>query len=223
MFGTILNAVRNEGIRRGAYVGLSASILRQMTYSLARFSTYDMFKSEMARKAGGDPNKVGAVKMGLAASLAGGIGGVVGNPADIVLVRMIGDVNHAPEHRKNYRNWCVAGLQEPEVLAELTSSGSFDGLLRMIREEGVQSLFRGLGPNVARAVLMNASQLATCVLLRGSVPARGADLGFDLADTIPLSSRYCEQIYSRRGLGCTSARARWRQVSPLQCIWRDFV
>ena len=38
---------------------------------------------------------------------------------------------------------------------------SFDGVFRMVREEGVSSLFRGAGPNVARAVLMNASQLAT--------------------------------------------------------------
>ena len=33
----------------------------------------------------------------------------------------------------------------------------------MVREEGVGSLARGVGPNVFRAVLMNASQLASCV------------------------------------------------------------
>ena len=31
----------------------------------------------------------------------------------------------------------------------------------MFREEGPASLFRGLVPNVTRAILMNASQLAT--------------------------------------------------------------
>ena len=31
----------------------------------------------------------------------------------------------------------------------------------MVREEGVSSLARGVGPNVFRAVLMNASQLAS--------------------------------------------------------------
>lgn len=107
MFGTLVNAVKTEGIRRGAYVGLSASILRQMSYSLTRFSVYDKLKIRMAKAKGGDPNKVGAIQMGLAASVAGGIGGLVGNPADIVLVRMVGDVNHAPEHRKHYRNWYV--------------------------------------------------------------------------------------------------------------------
>ena len=33
----------------------------------------------------------------------------------------------------------------------------------MVREEGFSSLGRGLGPNVVRAVLMNASQLASYV------------------------------------------------------------
>lgn len=31
----------------------------------------------------------------------------------------------------------------------------------MVREEGVSSLARGVGPNVIRAVLMNSSQLAS--------------------------------------------------------------
>jgi len=33
--------------------------------------------------------------------------------------------------------------------------------LQMVREEGVSSLARGVGPNVFRAILMNASQLAS--------------------------------------------------------------
>jgi len=34
----------------------------------------------------------------------------------------------------------------------------------MVREEGASSLTRGIGPNVFRAILMNASQLASYVL-----------------------------------------------------------
>ena len=33
-----------------------------------------------------------------------------------------------------------------------------DGFVRMSREEGITSLFRGLGPNVNRAILMTSSQ-----------------------------------------------------------------
>lgn len=34
---------------------------------------------------------------------------------------------------------------------------AFDGVYRVVTEEGVAQLFRGLGPNLIRAVLMNVS------------------------------------------------------------------
>lgn len=45
----------------------------------------------------------------------------------------------------------------------------------MVREEGISSLSRGVGPNVFRAILMNASQLASYV----EVPARISALESD--------------------------------------------
>lgn len=61
---------------------------------------------------------------------------------EILMVRMQGDFAKPPEKRLNYKN-------------------SIHGLYRMVRDEGVSSLARGVGPNVFRAVLMNASQLAS--------------------------------------------------------------
>ncbi|KAJ2924228.1 hypothetical protein H1R20_g12866, partial [Candolleomyces eurysporus] len=61
---------------------------------------------------------------------------------EIVMVRLQGDFAKPPEQRFNYKH-------------------CFDALFRMVREEGVSSLARGVGPNVFRAVLMNASQLAS--------------------------------------------------------------
>lgn len=79
----------------------------------------------------------------LAGAFAGGIGGVVGNPADILLVRMTTDSVRPPESRRNYKN-------------------AIDGLIRLVREEGVSALGRGLGANTTRAVLMNVR--ARCLL-----------------------------------------------------------
>ena len=76
------------------------------------------------------------------ASTSGFLGGIAGNPADVLNVRMQHDMALAPEHRRNYRN-------------------AIDGLIRMSREEGWRSLFRGVWPNSMRAVLMTASQLAS--------------------------------------------------------------
>ena len=42
--------------------------------------------------------------MTLAATLAGGLGGIVGNPADIILVRMVADRVKPAQERYGYRN-----------------------------------------------------------------------------------------------------------------------
>lgn len=137
----LAESISQQGFRRGAYAGLSASIMRQLTYSVTRFGVYDLIKTRLS-----DGLEVGeplpAWKMAVAASVAGGLGGVAGNPADVILVRMTSDGGKAAADRLMYKN-------------------CFDGLFRVVKEEGVSSLFRGLGPNVARAVLMNSSQLAT--------------------------------------------------------------
>ncbi|GAA96672.1 uncharacterized protein L969DRAFT_90601 [Mixia osmundae IAM 14324] len=139
MFGTLAGSIRDAGIRKGAYTGLSASLLRQMTYSLTRFGVYDSFKTALRDKQDGS---LSVWKLALAAGGAGGLGGLAGNPADVILVRMIGDVNRPPAEQLRYRH-------------------CFDGLARIVNTEGALTLFRGLGPNVTRAILMNASQLAT--------------------------------------------------------------
>ena len=76
------------------------------------------------------------------ASTSGFLGGIAGNPADILNVRMQNDAALPAAERRNYKH-------------------AIDGLVRMIREEGFASIFRGVWPNSTRAVLMTASQLAT--------------------------------------------------------------
>lgn len=66
----------------------------------------------------------------------------MGNPADVVNVRMQRDAGLPAAQRRNYKH-------------------AFDGLYRMCREEGAKSLFKGVYPNSARAVLMTSSQLAS--------------------------------------------------------------
>lgn len=82
------------------------------------------------------------------ASTSGILGGLAGNPADVLNVRMQSDAALPPEKRRNYRN-------------------VFHGLTQMVRSEGVTSLFRGVVPNSARAVLMTTSQLVTYDIFKG--------------------------------------------------------
>jgi len=51
MIGTMINVARHEGIF-ALYTGLSASLLRQGTYSTVRFGTYDILKEKFGPKDG---------------------------------------------------------------------------------------------------------------------------------------------------------------------------
>lgn len=73
----------DSGIR-GLYTGLSASIFRQMTYSIVRLGAYEQLKAAASK--GG---KATTGQMVLCASAAGALGGLAGNPADIILVRCV--------------------------------------------------------------------------------------------------------------------------------------
>ncbi|KAG8686463.1 Mitochondrial dicarboxylate transporter, partial [Ceratobasidium sp. 394] len=136
MIASLQKTVRTAGVR-GLFDGISGTLFRQMTYSLCRFWAYD----ESKKLIHSGPNMPGW-KMALAGSMAGGIAGVVGNPGEILMVRMQGDFAKPPEKRLNYKH-------------------CFDGLYKMLRDEGVSSLTRGMAPNVFRSILMNASQLAS--------------------------------------------------------------
>ena len=107
---------------------------------LATNKVYDFLKAEFTkRKAGGELTTAErfATAMG-----AGGCGGIVGTPMDVCNVRMQDDGRLPAAQRRNYKH---VG----------------DAVVRIAREEGVGKLYSGLGPNVIRAMLMTAGQLAT--------------------------------------------------------------
>lgn len=137
MSGTFVHIIKHDGAR-GLYSGLSASLLRQLTYSTARFGIYEEFKTRFAPR-----DKPPSFPLLIAmASTSGFIGGFAGNVADVLNVRMQHDASLPPKQRRNYAH-------------------AFDGLIRMTREEGFASWFRGVGPNALRAAAMSASQLAS--------------------------------------------------------------
>ena len=139
---TFIHIIKNQGFL-GLYTGISAALLRALTYSTVRFGAYEELKSRFSPKP--SPTKP-KPKLDFSTLLAmsgaaGFVGGVAGNAGDILNVRMQSDFAKPQQDRRNYKH-------------------AIDGLFRMIRGEGPASLFRGVLPNASRAVLMNASQLA---------------------------------------------------------------
>ncbi|CAL5868212.1 uncharacterized protein PFLUO_LOCUS2436 [Penicillium psychrofluorescens] len=142
MVSTFAHIVRNNGVT-GLYSGLSAAVLRQLTYSTTRFGIYEELKQHFASPSpNSSTSSPGLFTLLGMACASGFIGGFAGNPADVLNVRMQHDAALPPAQRRNYKH-------------------ALHGLVQMTRTEGVRSLFRGVWPNSTRAVLMTASQLTS--------------------------------------------------------------
>jgi dicarboxylate transporter 10 len=142
--GTFVHIVKHDGFR-GLYSGLSASLLRQVTYSTMRFGVYEELKSRFSpsKNQDGTPAKPPSFVLLVAmASASGVVGGLAGNVADVINVRMQNDAALPAAQRRNYAH-------------------AIDGVVRMTREEGLASWFRGVGPSCIRAAAMTAGQLAS--------------------------------------------------------------
>lgn len=140
-YKTSLHALRGIIRTEGAmalYNGLSAGLLRQATYTTTRLGVYTMLFDKL-NTTGKPPNFFMKAAIGMT---AGAVGAFVGTPAEISLIRMTSDGRLPVEQRRNYKS-------------------VIDALMRITQEEGVLTLWRGCGPTVARAMVVNAAQLAS--------------------------------------------------------------
>jgi len=135
--GSVTKHILAEKGPTGLYAGLTAGVFRQLTYGLTRFGVYQVLEDNAKKTR--TPSFLERIGFGI---IAGASGALVGNPSEVALVRMSADSKSPIAERRNYKN--VA-----------------DALVRVVREEGVLALMRGLDSNIARCVLLNASQLAT--------------------------------------------------------------
>ncbi|XP_033213426.1 mitochondrial dicarboxylate carrier [Belonocnema kinseyi] len=131
-----VRVVKKQGIF-ALYNGLTASLLRQLTYSTTRFAFYEVGKQSLESP----ENPMPFYQKLVLAGLSGAAGGVVGTPGDLINVRMQNDVKVAPELRRNYKH-------------------ALDGLVRVWSEEGFLRLFSGCSTATGRAVLMTIGQLS---------------------------------------------------------------
>jgi len=66
----------------------------------------------------------------------------IGTPAEVALIRMTADGKLPPAERRGYKN-------------------AFNALYRISKEESVATLWKGAGPTVIRAMVVNGAQLAS--------------------------------------------------------------
>lgn len=123
------------------YTGLSAGLLRQAVYTTARLGFFDTFMGMFKARAAQQGKAIGFTERAAAGLTAGGLAAMIGNPADLALIRMQSDGLKPKEKRANYRS-------------------VIDALGRITKAEGVGALWAGATPTVVRAMALNFGQLA---------------------------------------------------------------
>lgn len=123
------------------YTGLSAGLLRQAVYTTARLGFFDTFMKRLTKRAENKGTKIGFAERAGAGLTAGGLAAMIGNPADLALIRMQSDGLKPAAQRANYKS-------------------VVDALSRIAKAEGVGALWSGAYPTVVRAMALNFGQLA---------------------------------------------------------------
>jgi solute carrier family 25 oxoglutarate transporter 11 len=134
----VRSIVRKEGFL-AIYNGLSAGFLRQATYTCGRLGLYTLLFERVSRGSQTPPSFATKAVLGMT---AGGISSLVCTPTEVSLIRMTSDGRLPLDQRRGYKH-------------------VFDALFRIAREEGVPALWRGCGPTILRAMVVNAAQLGT--------------------------------------------------------------
>ena len=139
-----LSIARNIVARDGfwdLYQGLSAGLLRQLVYGSLRLGLFGTFEQELERRAHEQGTTVGFGGRALAGITAGALAAFGGTPTEVALIQMQADSMRPLHQRMNY-------------------TSVFDTIRRLVKQEGVSSLWKGTGPTIIRAMSTNFGQLA---------------------------------------------------------------
>ena len=159
MFQDAITIVNKEGFFSGLYNGISASCLRQSTFSTLRhggYATLCLYLGQQYNNNNNNNNNTNLINdkkrpphpssnLSLMTKItcgiiAGGSAALISNPSDVVLIRMQAD-NHWPKHqRRGYSN-------------------AFNGIKKIIQHEKIKSLWIGCTPNILRATLITSTQI----------------------------------------------------------------
>ncbi|KAI5814084.1 mitochondrial carrier domain-containing protein [Pyronema omphalodes] len=156
---TITRDIIAQGRVLDLYSGLSAGLLRQAVYTTARMGFFSTFMTRFQATAKSENRSITFGERAGASLAAGGLGAILGNPADLALIRMQSDGLAPAASRKNY-------------------TSVLNALSRIAKSEGVLALWNGCLPTVARAMALNFGQLAFYSESKEQLKKMGAFKGF---------------------------------------------
>jgi solute carrier family 25 (mitochondrial oxoglutarate transporter), member 11 len=115
--------------------------MRQAVYTTARFGIF-LNLSDYVKNQRNEGKNLSFAQKGFCSLMAGGLGSIVGTPADLILIRMQTDNMLPPAERRNY-------------------TSVFNAVKRIPQEEGVLSLWKGGVPTMTRAMALNFGMFTT--------------------------------------------------------------
>lgn len=123
--------ILKEGGIRSLYRGTTATLLRDVPGSVAYFGGYEVVKKALT-PAGSKPEDLSVMAVLVAGGMAGVFNWTVAIPPDVLKSRL-------------------------QTAPEGTYKGVGDVFIKLVKNEGPQALFRGLGPAMIRAFPANAA------------------------------------------------------------------
>ncbi len=135
----IAKQMHAEGGVKGFYKGIDSALMRQAVYGTARLGLYFTFTDMYKNSHNGEFPTYAKIA---ASFTAGALGSAIGNPFDLALVRFQSDATLPKAEQRNYKH-------------------VFDAIYRISKEEGVISLWKGVGPTMGRAVSLNVAMLVS--------------------------------------------------------------
>lgn len=132
IFNAFYLIYKNEGFS-SLYKGLTASLLREATYSTIRLGMYEPFKVFLG---GTDRTHTPLWKKFAAGLCSGSCGAIVANPYDLLKVKM----------------QSIEGREKMSFFGEIWN---------ILKTEGIMGLYRGTLPNVTRGAILTATKMAT--------------------------------------------------------------
>jgi solute carrier family 25 oxoglutarate transporter 11 len=207
---TATNVVVKEGIA-GLYRGVTAGLLRQASFVGTKFLLYEQCKQAyLTQEVLQEEEKPLSFSELIVCGLFAGMGGaVVGNPFDLAMVRMQADGQLLAKNQRNYNN-------------------GFDAVVRITREEGVATLWRGCEATIARGSIITASQFAVYdqskyELLRRGLLEEGLCLSVVASIISSTASGICANPFdvakSRLFQMQRSENGKWPYKGMLDCIY----
>lgn len=134
----LLTTFQEEGIR-GLGRGMTASMMREATYSTIRYGAYDPIKDALITDGGNSRGlSFPLYKKVIAGGIAGALGAAVANPTDLIKVRM--QAPYVPGQTARYAH-------------------TWDAIRQIYTTEGVRGFYKGVGPTTLRACVLTGTQL----------------------------------------------------------------